>query len=91
MDQPISLRIVELEALLELREAYFRQISTVATDFSDPRVRQECERAATQLREELRSIQQELGELLVDFARRTEFQTGSGFWMSCRNARTYEA
>jgi len=91
MDQPISLRIVELEALLELREAYARQISDVATDFSDPRVQQECERAASQVHEELRSIQQELGELLVDFARRTEFQTDSCSWMSCRNTRTYEA
>ena len=91
MDQPISLRIVELEALLELRRAYAQQISEVATDFSDPRVRQECERAASQVWQELRSIQRELGELVAECSHRTEFETSSTLWMSCRSLRINEA
>jgi hypothetical protein len=91
MDQPISLRIVELEALLELRQTHARQIFELAGDFSDPRVRQECERAACQVHEEVECIQRELGDLLAQCSYLTEFRTGSTCWASYRNTEVHEA
>ncbi|MBZ5721483.1 MAG: hypothetical protein LAO03_13980 [Acidobacteriia bacterium] len=91
MDQPLSPRIVELEALLELRQAHARQISELAVDFSDPRVRQECEQAAGRVHEEVESIQRELGELLAQCSYQAESKTGSAFWARCPNAGVHEA
>ncbi|MBZ5706554.1 MAG: hypothetical protein LAN63_14480 [Acidobacteriia bacterium] len=60
-----GLRVVELEALLELREHDEKRMVQAISDFPDPRTRAEFEKHLLSIEMEIESIRRELRELTL--------------------------
>lgn len=58
-------RVVELAALLELREHDEKRMAQVISEFPDPRTRAEFEKHLLTIRKEIESIRRELRELTL--------------------------
>src|SRR5690242_1341316 len=65
MIEPIGLRVVELQALVELRQAFASKIEELAASLGDPRTRVQSARLLSPVYREIESIERELVELIV--------------------------
>jgi hypothetical protein len=84
--EPLGLRVVELEALLELREQDARRLAQAISVFPDPRTRQQGEECLETISKEIESIRRELGELTG----RQKAQLGPGVWGFAEKGRRDE-